>query len=65
MKKKIVPIFLVLVLLFVMVMVVDSEFREKLRVIIGQVSSWLGIDWGPIRRWRSAELLHHLSSLLA
>jgi hypothetical protein len=65
MKKKIVPIFLVLVLLFVMVMVVDSGFREKLRVIIGQVSSWLGIDWGPIRRWRSAELLHHLSSLLA
>ena len=65
MKKKIVPIFLVLVLLFVMVMVVDSEFREKLRVIIGQVSSWLGIYWGPIRRWRSAELLHHLSSLLA
>lgn len=65
MKKKIVPIFLVLVLLFVMVMVVDSGFREKVGVIIGHVSSWLGIDWGPIRRWRSAELLHHLSSLLA
>jgi hypothetical protein len=65
MKKKIVPIFLVLVLLFVMLMVVDSGFREKLRVVIGQVSSWLGIDWGPIRRWRSAELLHHLSNLLA
>jgi hypothetical protein len=65
MKKKIIPIFLVIVLLFVMLMVVDSGFREKLRVILGQVSSWLGIDWGPIRRWRSAELLHHLSSLLA
>ncbi len=65
MKKKIVPILLVLVVLFVMLMVVDSEFREKLRVIIGQVSSWLGIDWGPIRRWMSAELLYHLSGLLA
>lgn len=65
MKKKIVPILLVLVLLFVMLMVVDSGFREKVGVIIGHVSSWLGIDWGPIRRWRSAELLHHLSSLLA
>ena len=65
MKKKIVPILLVLVLLFVMLMVVDSEFREKVRVIIGNVSSWLGIDWGPIRRWRSAELLYRLSSLLA
>ncbi len=65
MKKKIVPILLVLVLLFVMLMVVDSGFREKVRVIIGHVSSWLDIDWGPITRWRSAELLHHLSSLLA
>jgi hypothetical protein len=65
MKKKIVPILLVLVLLFVMLMVADSGFREKLRVIIGQVSSWLGIDWGPIKRWRSAELLYLLSSLLA
>ena len=65
MKKKIVPILLVLVLLFVMLMVVDSGFREKIGVIIGHISSWLGIDWGPIRRWRSAELLYQLSSLLA
>ena len=65
MKKRIVPILLVLVLLFVMLMVVDSGYREKVRIIIGHISSWLGIDWGPIRRWRSAELLYLLSSLLA
>ena len=55
MKKKIVPILIALVVLFVMVIVVDSGFREKVRAII---------DWGPIRRWKSAELLYHLSSLL-
>ena len=65
MKKRIVPILLVLVLLFVMLMVVDPGYREKLRVIIGHISSWLGIGWGPIRRWGSAELLYLLSSLLA
>jgi 5-deoxy-D-glucuronate isomerase len=65
MKKKIVPILLVLVVLFVLLMVVDSGFREKVGAIVGYVSGWLGVDWGPIRRWRSAELLYHLSSLLA
>ena len=65
MKRKIVPIFIVLVFLFVMSMVVDSGFREKVGVIIGHISSWLGVDWGPLKRWRSAELLYHLSSLLA
>jgi hypothetical protein len=65
MKKKIVPILLVLVFLFVLLMVADSGFREKIGDIIGHVSSWLGVDWGPIRRWRSAELLYHLSLLLA
>ena len=64
MKKKIVPILIALVVLFVMVIVVDSGFREKVRAIIVHISSWLGIDWGPIRRWKSAELLYHLSSLL-
>ena len=65
MKRKIVPIFIVLVFLFVMSMVVDSGLREKVGVIIGHISSWLGVDWGPLKRWRSAELLYHLSSLLA
>ncbi|MEJ2236123.1 MAG: hypothetical protein P8X67_19635, partial [Syntrophobacterales bacterium] len=40
MKKKIVPTLLALVLLFVMLMVIDSGFREKVGVIIGHVS-WL------------------------
>jgi hypothetical protein len=65
MKKKIVPVLLVLVFLFVMLMVADSGFREKIGAIISHVSSWLGVDWGPIRRWRTAELLYHLSILLA
>jgi hypothetical protein len=65
MKKKIVPILLVLVILFVMFMVVDAGFREKVGNIIGHVSGWLGIDWGPLRRWRSAELLYHLPIMLA
>jgi len=65
MKKKIVPILLVLVLLLVILMVVDLGFQEKVGVIIGHVSSWLGIDWGPTRRWKSADLLYRLSSLLA
>jgi hypothetical protein len=65
MKKKIVPILLVLVFLFVLLMVVNSGFRERIGDIISHVSSWLGVDWGPIRKWRSAELLYHLSLLLA
>jgi hypothetical protein len=65
MKKKIVPILLVLVFLFVILMVADSGFREKVGDIVGYVSSWLGVDWGPIKRWRTAELLYHLSILFA
>ena len=65
MKRKIVPIFIILVFFFVMLIVVDSGFREKVGVIIGHISSWLGIDWGPLKRWRSAELLYHLSGVLA
>ena len=64
MKKKIVPVLIVLMFLFVMLMVVNSGFREKIVEIISHVSSWLGVDWGPIRRWRTAELLYHLSILL-
>ena len=64
MKKKTVPVLLVLVFLFVMLMVADSGFREKIGEIISHVSSWLGVDWGHIRRWRTAELLYHLSIFL-
>jgi hypothetical protein len=57
MKKKIVPILLALVILFVLLTLINPGFREKINAVIGYVSSWLGIDWGPIRGWRSAELL--------
>ena len=57
MKKKIIPILLALVILFVLLMVTNPGFREKINVVIGYISNWLGIDWGSIRGWRSAELL--------
>jgi hypothetical protein len=65
MRKKIVPIVLALVIVFVLLIVVDQGLREKARVIVEYISSWLGIDWGPTKSWRSAEWLYHLSSLLA
>ena len=57
MKKKIIPILLALVILFVLLTVINPGFREKIHVVIGYLSNWLGIDWGPIRGWRSAKLL--------
>ena len=57
MKKKIVPILLAFVILFVLLTVINPGFREKIHVVIGYISNWLGIDWGSIRGWQSAELL--------
>jgi predicted PurR-regulated permease PerM len=56
MKKKIVPLLLALVILFVLLAVLNPEFREKIRVVIDYISNWLGIEWGSIRGWRSAQL---------
>ena len=57
MKKKIIPILLALVILFVLLTVINPGFREKIYVVIDYLSKWLGIDWGAIRGWRSAKLL--------
>ena len=56
MKKKIVPLLLALVILFVLLTVLNPGFREKIHVVIDYISNWLGIDWGSIRGWRSAQL---------
>jgi hypothetical protein len=56
MKKKIVPLLLALVILFVLLTVLNPEFREKIHVVIDYVGNWLGIKWGSIRGWRSAQL---------
>jgi predicted PurR-regulated permease PerM len=56
MKKKIVPLLLALVILFVLLAVLNPEFREKIHVVIDYISNWLGIEWGSIRGWRSAQL---------
>jgi hypothetical protein len=57
MKKKIIPILLALVILFVLLALMNPGFREKINVVIGYISNWLGIDWRSITGWRSAELL--------
>ena len=57
MKKKIIPILLALVILFVLLMVINPGFQEKIYGLIDYLSKWLGIDWGAIRGWRSAKLL--------
>ena len=56
MKKKIVPLLLVLVILFVLLAILNPGFREKMHVVIDYISNWLGIEWGSIRKWRSAQL---------
>jgi predicted PurR-regulated permease PerM len=56
MKKKIVPLLLVLVILFVLLAILNPEFREKIHVVIDYIGNWLGIEWGSIRGWRSAQL---------
>ena len=56
MKKKIVPILLALVILFVLFALTNPGFREKIYAFIDYLSKWLGIDWGSIRGWRTAEL---------
>jgi hypothetical protein len=65
MQKKIAPILVVLVILFVLLVAVDPELREKVKAIIAHLNSWLGIDWGPMKRWRTAERLYSNLSLLA
>jgi hypothetical protein len=55
MRKKIVSMALALVILFVLLILLDPGFREKVKVIVAQVNGWLGIDWGSIEKWRSAE----------
>ena len=65
MKNRIIPILLGLVILFVLLMVADPGFQEKVKALVGYLSNWLGIDWGPIRKWRSAEILYHLLRLPA
>ena len=67
MKKKIIPILLAILILFVLLALVDPGLREKINVVLSYLSSWLGIDWGSIKGWRSAELMfcyncfgHHL-----
>jgi len=57
MKKKIIPILLAILILFVLLTLINPGLREKINMVMGYVSSWLGIDWGPIRGWRSAELM--------
>ena len=57
MKKKIVPILLALVILFVLFILIDPGFRQKVSVIVDYISSWLGIDWSNVSGWRSAKLL--------
>ena len=65
MQKNIAPILVVLVILFVVLVAVDPELREKIKAIIAHLSSWLGIDWGPIKRWRTAERLYMIFGQLA
>jgi hypothetical protein len=43
--------------LLVLLTLINPGFREKIHVLIDYISGWLGIDWGSIRGWRSAELL--------
>ncbi len=64
MKHRILSILAALVIVFVFLIVLDPGFREKVKVILAHLSDWFGIDWGPIKRWRSAELIHHLARLL-
>ena len=49
---------LALVIFLVLLILIDPGFREKVRVIVAHVNSWLGIDWGSLKKWRSAELSH-------
>jgi hypothetical protein len=65
MRKKITPILVVLVILFVVLVAVDPELREKVKAIIAHLSGWLGIDWGTIKRWRTAGSLYRTLSQLA
>jgi uncharacterized protein involved in cysteine biosynthesis len=57
MKKKIIPILLAILILFVLLALINPGLRDKINLVIGYLSDWLGIDWGSIRGWRSAELL--------
>ncbi len=63
MKNRITLILLGSVILFVLMMVSDPGFQEKVKALIGHLGGWLGIDWEPIRRWRSAEILYQLLRL--
>ena len=65
MKNRITLILLGLVILVVLLMVADPGFQEKVKALIGHLGSWLGIDWGPIRKWRSAAIFYHLLRLPA
>ena len=58
MRKKILPMALALVIFLVLLILIDPGFREKVRVLVGYLNSWLGIDWGSLKKWRSAELSH-------
>lgn len=57
MKKKIIPILLAILILFVLLALINPELRKKINEVLVYVSSWLGIDWGSIKGWRSAELI--------
>jgi hypothetical protein len=63
MKHRIVSILAALAILFVFLMLLDPGFREKAKVILSHLSNWLGVDWGPIKRWREAESIHYLARL--
>jgi hypothetical protein len=54
MKKKIIPILLTMLILFVSLVLINPGFRAKIYVVIDYLSNWLGIDWQSIRGWRSA-----------
>ena len=64
MKHKIVSILAALAIVFVLLMVLDPGFREKAKVILSHLSDWLGIDWGPIKRWRDAGSIQYFTRLL-
>ncbi|MCG6919096.1 MAG: hypothetical protein LJE89_16305 [Deltaproteobacteria bacterium] len=63
MKKKIIPILLAIIILLVLLTLVNPGLREKINVVLSYLSSWLGIDWGSIKGWRSAELMFCYSCL--
>jgi predicted PurR-regulated permease PerM len=57
MKKNIVPILaalIILAVLFAFIFYENPGFREQLKAIVKHVSSWLKIDWEPLRKWMSA-----------